>query len=339
MARYSNQLNRSFRLQSFDLKENYEMASIDEIKLLFEASNANTSKGFENLRTEMKNFKEEVKQSVTESLKTVNEKVDMLETKLNEKDEEIMSLKRDLELNKRKNNLIVFGVKDNEHSPEELEAVISNLFKKVTGIEMKENDFNDIYRLGKKGEKPRPIIVSLGNGRKMRVILQKKNLFKMENITVSADLPKEVVEERKRLQPMITSLNQAGTKAYLRLDDVFVNGKKLTKQETEEEMQKFRSTTKRGRSPEEIPLLPKRLVPPKLNINAAKQQIKSNKQGISQEPCVSTSPPHTPSNETFSTPSRIFPVFKLPQTTSRGGELSPLPGGSKHSKTFEVRGD
>lgn len=309
------------------------MASLEEIKLLFENSNASINKGFENLHVEMKEFKEEVKQTVADSLKITNEKVEILEAKLKQKDEEIKSLQKDLDLYKRKNNLVVFGVQDNEQTNEDLEAITSNLFKKVAGIEVNENDYSDIFRLGKKGEQCRPIMVSFVNSKKMRIILQKKNLFRAENITVSADLPKEVVEERKRLQPMITSLNKAGIKAYLRLDAVFVNGKKLSKTETEEELQKFKSMSKRVRSPEETILARKRTSVQKLNINAAVHQTKPQKQ---QEASISSSPAQASSNETFSTPSRMFPVFRLPQT-ERSGELSPMPGGSKHSQTFEIR--
>lgn len=307
------------------------MASLEQITLLFEASNANMNKGFENLHVEMKEFKEEVKQTIADSVKLTNEKVEILEAKLQEKDEEIKSLQKDLDLYKRKNNLVVFGVQDNEQTIEELEAIISNLFKKVAGIEVNENDYSDIFRLGKIREKCRPILVSFVSNKKMRAILQKKNLFRAEKVTVSADLPKEVVEERKRLQPMVTALNKAGIKAYLRLDAVFVNGKKLSKTETEEEMQKFKSMSKRVRSPEETAILArKRITAPKLNINAAVHQTKP------QDASTSSSPAQASLSETSSTPSRMFPVFKLPQT-ERSGELSPMPGGSKHSKTFEIR--
>lgn len=136
------------------------MATIDDIKKLFKANQANMNKGFENLQGQMKDFKEEVKQTITDSLKLTNEKVDLLETQLKEKEEKITTLQREFDLHKRKNNLIIFGIQENETTIVELEAITSNIFKKVTGIEVNGDDFNDIYRIGKKGEKCRPILIS-----------------------------------------------------------------------------------------------------------------------------------------------------------------------------------
>lgn len=58
------------------------MASIDEIKELFDTSNSTINSGFERLLEEMKDYKEEIKQIIAESSKYTNEKVEMLEAKL-----------------------------------------------------------------------------------------------------------------------------------------------------------------------------------------------------------------------------------------------------------------
>lgn len=310
------------------------MASIDEIKKLFEASDDNVKKGFENLEKEMKDFKEEVKKTVTESLKPTNEKVELLEAKLKEKDEQILLLQRDLDLHKRKNNLVIFGVQESESTTDELDSIICNLLHKVTNVGFVANDFNDVFRLGKRSEKCRPIVVSFVSYRKLRAVLNKKHLFKNENVTVAPDVPKSVMEEKKRLQPMITALNKAGIRATLRFDEVIINGKKLSKEEVEEEMEKFQASLKRRRSPSDESASNERAPIPKLNIRAAVHH--SRPQEAAGAGTADSSPPSP--TATFSTPSRVFPVFNRPQT-SQSGVLSPLPGGSKHSKTFEIRGD
>lgn len=316
------------------------MATLDQIKLLFQESNAKMDKnaaavddGFKSLREEMKEFKEDVKKTVEESLKHTNERVELLECKLKEKDAEILSLQRDLELHKRKNNLVIFGLQEDRNDELCLAATVANLFQKVTSVIFGPNDFNDVFRLGKRNEKCRPIVVSLLSYTKLRAVLGKKHLFKQQNITVSPDIPKDVMQERKRLQPMITALNNTGTRASLRLDEVFVNGKKLSKEEVEEEMQKFRTSSKRSRSPNDEPDAERRGVP-KLNINAAAyapttQTPRGTEDSTSKTPASSTE---------CSTPSRVFPVFQLPQT-AKNGVLSPVPGGSKFSQVYEYRSD
>lgn len=162
----------------------------------------------------------------------------------------------------------------------------------------------------------------------MKPILDKKNLFKKENVTIAADLPKSIVEEKKRLQPMVTALNNTGVKSFLRMDEVIVEGRKLNKEEVEEMMKKFQIATKRARSTPDIATQNKkeRKNKPMLNTEIASQIT------ITQE----ASTPTTTSPKSASTPSRIFPVFSQPQKNI-GGMLSPLPGGSRHSKTFDYQ--
>lgn len=316
------------------------MATIDQIKQLFQESNAKmdanaaaVDDGFKSLREEMKELKQDVKKTVEESLKPINERVELLECKLNEKDAEILSLQRDLELHKRKNNLVIFGLQEEGNNELFLSETVASLFQRITTVAFDKNDFNDVFRLGKASGKCRPILVSLLSYKKLREVLGKKHLFKKENITVSQDFPKDVMEERKRLQPMVTALNNAGTKASLRLDEVFVNGKKLSKEEVKEEIQKFRAASKRPRSPNDERVTERTGVP-KLNITAATYNPTTQ---VSRESKISTAIT-TASPLKCSTPSRVFPVFQLPQT-AKNGVLSPLPGGSRQSQVYEYHSD
>lgn len=312
------------------------MATLDEIKKLFESSDANVEKGFKNLRGEMKDLREDMKQTIAESMQVTNERVEILEAKLKEKDEQITSLHKDFEYYKKRNNLVMFGVPENEQNVEELETNVFNLVKKATCIEINENDIDDIFRIGKKGDQCRPVLISLISYRKKQVILNKKSLFRKENITVQADLPKSVTEEKKRLQPMVTALNKSGVKASLRLNELYISGKKLSKNEVEVEMEKFQQKSKRLRSPSETATSNKRIQAAKLNINTTVHTPRKLKQGTSTETQNSFSLTPITHVQTMSTSSRVFPVFNQPPN-ERNGVLSPLPGGSDHSKVFEYR--
>jgi hypothetical protein len=173
----------------------------------------------------------------------------MFETELKKKEEVIESLRRDLELTKRKNNIIFFGVKENEEDQEHIESSIIELIRTVSNIKLKVDDINDVFRLGKKviGKK-RPVLLSLRNYNKKASLLSMKHIFKACKITITEDLPKEIQDEKKRLKPMITALNKEGKKASMRLGEVILNGRKLNKEEIEEEMRKY-NPSKRRRSP------------------------------------------------------------------------------------------
>lgn len=95
-------------------------------------------------------------------------------------------------------------------------------------------------------------------------------------------------------------------------------------------MTKFQAANKRARSPsaEKSAGNHKKV--------AVSSQLKLNiNEAASNSSAQTTSPTISPK---FSTPSKVFPVFTLSQN-SRNGVLSPLPGGSNHSKTFEFRSD
>lgn len=294
------------------------MASLEDIKKLFEASDKNTNTGFAEIKKDMKTFKEDI----TKLIKDTNEKVDQLEKKLKEKDEEIATLKRDFNVKERKNNLILFNVQETDNSLEELQGIILSLFRKFSD-NFSESDFSDVFRIGKKDGRCRPIVVSFVSQIKLRTVLANKHRLKNENVSVAQDFPKEVMEERRRLQPMITFLNKSGKRASLRIDEVVVDGKKLNKKETEAEMSIFREATKRPRSPtDEITEENERM--PKLHNPSLSQR-------------VDDVPITTPTRSQPSTPSRLFPVFSLQQIEAN--TLSPIAGGSKNAKAFEFRSD
>lgn len=313
------------------------MATLDEITKLFATNSAEVKAemkaGFTGIANEMKTVTNEIKEiktSLAEATKLTNEKISALETKLKEKDEEILALRKDFDVHKRKNNLVLFNVEEKEN-PHDLEEMVLTLLHKITKVEFYRNDLNDVFRIGKATGKCRPIIVSFVSHKKLLSVIAKKQLFRKEKMTISQDLPKEILDERKRLQPMISHLNNTGTKAVMRLDDVFVDGRKLSKEELEEEFTKFTSILKRTRSPSsEDNNNGERRIVPKLNLdttlnNASSQQICKNTTNSSTTPSLP------------STPSRLFPVFQLDSTPKN--ILSPVAGGSRNVKTFEFHSD
>lgn len=325
------------------------MATLAEIEAAFKknaddiiAANKRTmDEGFKGIKDEMKVLKKEfkdVKTTVSEGFIATNARVDSLELKLKEKDNEIAALKRDVEVKKRKNNILIFNLAESEKSREELIALIVSLLQQYAGPDFSVADLNDVFRLGKPNGKCRPVLVSFLSFMKLQTVISNKQRFREANIGISQDYPKDVMEERKKLQPMISSLNKAGKKAYLKFDGAYVDGRKLTKEEIDVEMQKLDTAPKRNRSPEDDAAadsaLSRRARIPKLKLGnytgtTPKRVQRNNEDEVS---------PLVPYEGTPSTPSRLFPVFELPKTVPEN-TLTSLPGGTPHSAAYAYRSD
>lgn len=310
------------------------MATLDEIKSLFATNTEEMNKGFSGVKEEIKTVNTELKKlktSLAESTKAMNEKITGLENQLKEKNEEILALRKDFDVHKRKNNLVLFNVEEKE-SPHDLEEIILKLLQEVTEIEFYRNDLNDVFRIGKASEKCRPILISFVSHKKLLTVLTKKQLFRKKKMTISQDLPKEILEERKRLQPMISHLNNLGKKTVMRLDEVFVEGKKLGKKELEEEYIKFTTMQKRTRSPSsEDNASGERRIIPRLNFEGAMNS--SSSQMFNENTAPTSASPSLPS-----TPSRLFPMFQLNSVVPKN-ILSPVAGGSRNDKLYEFHSD
>lgn len=298
------------------------MASLEDIKKLFENNEQKMEVGFtgmkkeiSNIQNDMKTFKAEIQKVVADSIQATNTRIDMLEEKLKEKEEQIQELRRENDLQKRYDNILLHNIQETEGTYHELPCNVANLIHHIMKIPFSESDIYDVYRIGRKSSKCRPILVSLVSHLKFKALMANKHLFKKENIGLSQDLPKSMNDERKRLQPMVTALNQAGKKASLRLDVLYVNGKKWDKQTVENELQKYNG--KRPRSSPTETGTPKRTSKKPPSIPSSTRE-------------------HTSPQECFSTPARMFPVFKLNRNNN---VLSPIPGGSANSKAFDCKAD
>lgn len=158
-------------------------------------------------------------------MNTINDRVDKLETEM-------------------KKNL-----PETENSTEELMRVVLKMLHKYCDGSFNEGDINDIFRIGKKGtDNCRLVLLSFVSYMKVQIILRNKLRFKEGKLNISRDFPKTILAERKRLQPTISNLNQSEKRTYFIEDQAFVDGKKLTKEEVEEEIRKDYYSFKRTRN-------------------------------------------------------------------------------------------
>ncbi|KAI8422948.1 hypothetical protein MSG28_014051 [Choristoneura fumiferana] len=183
---------------------------------------------------------EQITQSVTRNvMEGIDDKMNKLmeENKyLKNKMSELESKINLLESEKRKNNLVFFGVEEEGKSETELVDYIKETIE-GTGVHINSQEINKVYRIGRKTEnRNRPVVASFTTIWKKHLILKNKpNL--PPNIYVKEDYSKETLEIRKQLQPQVEEEKKKGNIAYIKKDKLIVikpkdNSREKRKRET-----------------------------------------------------------------------------------------------------------
>lgn len=182
---------------------------------------------FEKIKLEME------KQTIT----LTNTLMATLESKLKPILEENIQMKSEIEKlqkrvdffenQKRKSNLIIYGLKEEEKSSLELLSTLKNIVQNELNIELFDQEITKIHRLGREQrELPRPVLISFGNYWKRLEILKNKKKFKV--ISISEDFSKETLEKRKALKERLVMERKKGNYAYIKGDTLVVKSNKNT---------------------------------------------------------------------------------------------------------------
>ncbi|VVD06145.1 unnamed protein product [Leptidea sinapis] len=113
---------------------------------------------------------------IEEKLKPIVEENNILKLKIKNLENKVELLERD----KKSNNIIIHGLHEEETSKLQL---LKNVKKRILDelhIRIETVEINKIHRTGhsKKGDKPRPILISLVSGLKKREIIKNKKKLK-----------------------------------------------------------------------------------------------------------------------------------------------------------------
>ncbi|CAH2083584.1 unnamed protein product [Euphydryas editha] len=173
-----------------------------------------------------------VTEIIDDKLNTIIEENKFLKNKVSELEMKIKFLERE----KRKNNLVFFGVEEMGKSEFELVDYLKDTIEE-TGIQIYSSEISNVYRIGKKSEnKNRPVVVSLTTQWKKHLILKNKSNLPA-NIYVKEDYSKETLEKRKQLQSQVEEEKKKGNIAYLKHDKLIIvkakdNNREKRKRET-----------------------------------------------------------------------------------------------------------
>lgn len=127
-----------------------------------------------------------------------------------------------LEKQIRARNLVIFGVEEMEKSYHQLEDIVIKIINNNVKIQCSNADLEHLRRLGKKGEKPRPIIFGLTTlGLKIKILKNKNNL-KDSGWYIKEDYSPKVLAVRKSLQENLQKELSEGKKARIIYDKLII---------------------------------------------------------------------------------------------------------------------
>lgn len=137
---------------------------------------------------------------------------------------------KSIEEYKRNNNLVFFGIKEEQGRESPIETVIEILGENM-GINISINEINNAYRLGaKKDNKRRPILVTFTTYWRRNEVLKNKKKLSSE-IYIKEDLSKEVLEKRKHLLPQLKQERERGKICYFVGDKIVIKEPKEDKRD------------------------------------------------------------------------------------------------------------
>lgn len=127
----------------------------------------------------------------------------------------------DLENRSRRNNLIIYGLNENEReTPQELHnAVIGDLFSNKLGVSVSSSE--RIHRLGKKtSNRTRPVIVKFFNYNDKLAVQRNCRRLKGSSLSVSEDFSERIRVIRKKLWDSSADDRARGDKVTLVYDKI-----------------------------------------------------------------------------------------------------------------------
>ena len=183
-----------------------------------------------NLQSEFCRLKEDVRNTVEEtntlqtSVKFLNDEVEASKKKIREDEEnsqkEIDNLRQQLlnyEVYSRRENLRFYGIPETDEE-ENTEAVLKAFLERELSVENTQYiEFQRVHRVGKRDRntrKPRAIIARCLRFKDRENLFScRRNIASSSDLGIGPDLPKQVIEMRKRLIPKMVQARKDGKRA------------------------------------------------------------------------------------------------------------------------------
>lgn len=126
---------------------------------------------------------------------------------------------RKLENVNRKRNVIIYGIREDvDESFQDLKNKIFWLFNTKMGLEIKREEIDEFFRLGKKNaeRRNRPIIVKMTSSWRKTEIMTNKRKLKGSKIYIENDMSEEEIIEKKNMIAEMKEMKSKGHEAYIK---------------------------------------------------------------------------------------------------------------------------
>lgn len=166
---------------------------------------------------------------ITKNINTnMNEKFEKLASDMNLLKIQTENQERRLdEIEKRsvQRNLVFFGISDENEPYLTLQGRVLKLIKESLKLNIGETEIECIRRIGKLGNKPRPLAVTFTTlGAKIR-ILKNKKMLDGTNIYIKPEFPQKILKVREDLKNQQKQELEKGNKAFIRYDKLIITEK------------------------------------------------------------------------------------------------------------------
>lgn len=175
---------------------------------------------------------ERVTETVTQNINSIleekfkiwDEKFENLKEKLENQEKRIYFLEKQA----RKNNIVFFGIEETESSYQMLENIVTKFVKEYFSLNLDHRDIQEVKRIGKKGERSRPIIATFTTlGTKIKIFKQREAL-RETTYYITEDYPKQILEKRKELQAQAKLEREKGNVVKIKYDKLVITAKNKT---------------------------------------------------------------------------------------------------------------
>lgn len=198
--------------------------AIENMKLDFDTKLKEISSRFDNMES---NLASSINQNIDEKFNNLNAEFDELKQESKEQEARIDYIEKHI----RMRNLLIFGIKEEEKSYNELESLLIGIMKGNLDVELKQTEIEFVKRIGHKTQKSRPILFAVTTlGKKIEILKNKKKL-NGTNTYIKEDFPKKIQELRNSLQPLLKQEIEQGNRAILKYDKLVVIGKNTQKRQ------------------------------------------------------------------------------------------------------------
>ncbi|CAH2098211.1 unnamed protein product [Euphydryas editha] len=144
---------------------------MDELIKMMQELKADMNKKFTSIDSQFLQMEKNITTKITEHFDTkfqeMNNDLGKLRNKLQEQEKRLYVLEK----NSVKRNLVFFGIDEKEKHYIQLQKQIFEIITNIVKVEIQETELQSIRRMGKKGDRPRPISVTLSTlTNEMRII-------------------------------------------------------------------------------------------------------------------------------------------------------------------------